>query len=184
MPDDASLLRRVQAGDDQALAALYDRHGGAAYGLAYRIAGDAATAEDAVQEAFVSLWRQAPRFDAERGQVRSWLLTIVHHRAIDFVRRKTNRPERQLPDGAEEFLVDAGPAPHEAVASSMQSALVREAVRRIPEDQRRTVEMAYFGGMTHVEIAEAMGVPLGTVKSRLRIAMEKLRDELQSKVRE
>ena len=131
-----------------------------------------------------ALWRQAPRFDAERGQVRSWLLTIVHHRAIDLVRRKTNRPERRLPDGAEEFLVDAADGPQEAVESSMHVALVREAVRRIPEDQRRTVEMAYFGGMTHVEIAEAMGVPLGTVKSRLRIAMEKLRDELQSKVRE
>jgi RNA polymerase sigma-70 factor (ECF subfamily) len=116
--------------------------------------------------------------------VRSWLLTIVHHRAIDFVRRKTNRPERQLPDGAEDFLVDAAATPHDTVVSSLQSALVRDAVRRIPDDQRRTVEMAYFGGMTHVEIAEAMGVPLGTVKSRLRIAIEKLRDELRTKVHE
>lgn len=182
--DDAALLRLVQSGDDQALAALYDRHGGIAYGLAYRITGDAAAAEDAVQDAFVSMWKQAPRFDPERGQVRSWLLTIVHHKAVDLVRRRSNRPERQLPDGAEEFLVDAQGRPDEIAETSMDARAVREAVTRIPEDQRRTVEMAYFLGMTHVEIAEAMDVPLGTVKSRLRIAMEKLRDYLGPRVLE
>lgn len=182
--DDAALLRLVQSGDDQALAALYDRHGGIAYGLAYRITSDAAAAEDAVQDAFVSMWKQAPRFDPERGQVRSWLLTIVHHKAVDLVRRRSNRPERQLPDGAEEFLVDGQGRPDEIAETSMDARAVREAVTRIPEDQRRTVEMAYFLGMTHVEIAEAMDVPLGTVKSRLRIAMEKMRDYLGPKVLE
>jgi RNA polymerase sigma-70 factor (ECF subfamily) len=182
--DDSSLLRCVQKGDGQALAVLYDRYGGIAYGLAYRIVGDAAGAEDAVQDAFVSMWKQAPRFDPERGQVRSWLLTIVHHRAIDIVRRRTNRPERQLPDGAEEFLVDASARPDELAEWSMEARAIREAVSRIPDDQRRTVEMAYFHGMTHLEISEEMGVPLGTVKSRLRIAMDKMREYLREKVLE
>jgi RNA polymerase sigma-70 factor (ECF subfamily) len=182
--DDTSLLRGVQGGDDASLAALYDRYGGVAYGLALRITGDATTAEDAVQDAFVSLWKQAPRFDAERGQVRSWLLTIVHHRAVDAVRRRAHRPERQLPEGAEEFLVDAQRRPDELAERSIEARAIREAVSRIPDDQRRTVEMAYFEGMTHVEISRAMGVPLGTVKSRLRIAMEKMRDELRTAVLE
>jgi RNA polymerase sigma-70 factor (ECF subfamily) len=179
--DDASLLRDVQCEDEAALAALYDRHAGVAYGLAHRITGDAGAAEDALQEAFVSLWRQAPRFDASRGQVRAWLLTIVHHKAVDIVRRRANRPERTLPDGAEEFL-EAHGRPDEIAEASLDARAVREAVSRIPADQRKTVEMAYFMGMTHVEIAEAMGVPVGTVKSRLRIAMDKMREQLRLKV--
>lgn len=183
-PSDASLLRAVQSGDDAALASLYDRYAGAAYGLALRITGDAGTAEDAVQEAFVSLWRQAPRFDAERGQVRSWLLTIVHHKAIDVVRRRTNRPERQLPEEAAELFEGRDPRPEAIAEWSMEARAVREAVRLIPDEQRLTVEMAYFRGMTHAEIAEEMGVPLGTVKSRLRIAMDKMREYLRPRVLE
>ncbi|MEX0750769.1 MAG: sigma-70 family RNA polymerase sigma factor [Dehalococcoidia bacterium] len=175
-------MRCVQSGDDGALAALYDRYGGIAYGLAYRIAGDAGMAEDAVQEAFVSMWRQAPRFDPERGQVRSWLLTIVHHKAIDLVRRRSNRPERQMPEGAEEFMIGTEGQPEALAEWALEAEAVREAVRQIPEDQRLTVEAAYFRGLTHVEIAEEMGVPLGTVKSRLRIAMEKMRDHLRPRV--
>jgi RNA polymerase sigma-70 factor (ECF subfamily) len=166
------------------LAALYDRHGSIAYGLACRITGDESGAEEAVQDAFVSLWKQAPRFDPGRGQVRSWLLTIVHHRSVDLVRRRSSRPERQLPDGAEDFLIDYQAGPERTAELSLDARAVREAVSRIPAEQRETVEMAYFAGMTHVEIAEAMGVPLGTVKSRLRIAFEKMRDELRPRVRE
>lgn len=171
------MLRSLQAGDHEALAVLYDRYSGIAYGLALRIAGDATAAEDVVQEAFVSIWKQAPRFDANRGQVRSWLLTIVHHRAVDVVRRRMSRPERALPDDASQ-IADHDAPPAAAAEMAMDARAVREAVSRIPEDQRRTVEMAYFEGLTHVEIAERMGVPLGTVKSRLRIALEKMREYL------
>jgi RNA polymerase sigma-70 factor (ECF subfamily) len=181
--DDTSLLRSIQRGGQGAFAALYDRYASAAYGLALRVTGDPALAEDVVQEAFTALWKQAPRFDPERGQVRSWLLTIVHHRAVDVVRRRAGRPERALPDGAEDFLAAPG-RPDELAERAMDAEAVRAAVGRIPEDQRVTVEMAYFKGMTHVEIAEAMGVPLGTVKSRLRIALEKLRESLRTKVLE
>ena len=181
--DDASLLRSIQRGGQGAFAALYDRHASAAYGLAVRVTGDPVLAEDVVQDAFLSLWKQAARFDPDRGQVRSWLLTIVHHRAVDVVRRRTGRPERGLPEGAEDFLAAPG-RPEEIAETAMDAEAVREAVRQIPEDQRRTVEMAYFKGMTHVEIAEEMGVPLGTVKSRLRIGLEKMREMLRVKVLE
>ncbi|MEX2245705.1 MAG: sigma-70 family RNA polymerase sigma factor [Dehalococcoidia bacterium] len=179
--DDASLLRSVQRGDEQAVAELYDRYGGVAYGLAYRITNDGTLAEDVVQDAFVSVWRQAPRFDPARGQVRSWLLTIVHHRAVDAVRRRAHRNELALPDGAEDFLAGSD-RPDEIAEWSMEAEAVREAVRQIPEDQRRTIEMAYFEGLTHVEISERTGVPLGTVKSRLRIGLEKMRAYLRPKV--
>jgi len=179
--DDASLLRDIQRGDRGAFAALYDRHASAAFGLAVKVTGDRGMAEEVVQDAFLALWRQAPRFDPARGQVRSWLLTIVHHRAVDAVRRRTARPERAMPDGAEEYLAAPG-RPDEQAEQALDAAAVREAVSLIPEDQRRTVEMAYFAGMTHVEIAEATGVPLGTVKSRLRIGLEKMREHLKMKV--
>lgn len=180
---DADLLRSIQRGDQEAVAALYDRYSGIAYGLAFRITNDGTLAEDVVQEAFVSVWQQAGRFNPDRGQVRSWLLTIVHHKAVDAVRRRTGRSERTLPEGPDEFVATQG-RPAEIAEWAMEAAAVREAVKRIPEDQRRTVEMAYFEGITHVEIAERMGVPLGTVKSRLRIGLEKMREYLRPKVLE
>lgn len=180
---DADLLRSIQSGDQQAVAALYDRYSGAAYGLAFRITGDGTLAEDVVQDAFVSVWKQAGRFDPERGQVKSWLLTIVHHKAVDAVRRRANRSERALPEGPEEFIATIG-SPEQVTEMTMDAAAVREAVRAVPEDQRRTIEMAYFEGLTHVEIAERMDVPLGTVKSRLRIGLEKMRESLRLKVLE
>lgn len=173
----------MQRGDQSSVTALYDRHGGAAYGLAYRITNDGSLAEDVVQEAFVSVWKQCGRFDTNRGQVRSWLLTIVHHKAIDAVRRRTNRPERRLPEGPEEF-VDGQARPEQLAEMTMDATAVREAVALIPEEQRKTVLMAYFEGLTHVEIAERMEVPLGTVKSRLRIGLEKMREYLRPKVLE
>jgi RNA polymerase sigma-70 factor (ECF subfamily) len=177
------LLEAIQQGDQGAVAVLYERYGGVAYGLAYRITNDGPAAEDVVQDAFVSLWKQAPRFDPKRGQVRSWLLTIVHHRAIDAVRRRTGRKERALPEGPEEFVATRG-RPEELAEWKLEAEAVRAAVRQIPDDQRQTVEMAYFEGLTHVEIAERMGVPLGTVKSRLRIGLEKMRTYLRPKVLE
>lgn len=173
----------MQAGDRNAVAVLYDRYGSAVYGLAYRITGDATMAEDAVQDAFVSVWLQAGRFDPGRGQVRSWLLTIVHHKAIDAVRRRSGRAERALPEGPEQFVASHGD-PVALAEWSMEATAVREAMQRIPDDQRRTIEMAYFQGLTHVEIAQVMDVPPGTVKSRLRIGLEKMRDHLRPMVLE
>ena len=115
--------------------------------------------------------------------VRSWLLTIVHHKAVDAVRRSSVRGERALPEGAEEFLA-ANTQPDELAEWAMEAEAVREAVKQVPEDQRMTIEMAYFLGLTHVEIAERMGVPLGTVKSRLRIGLDKMREYLRPRVME
>lgn len=173
----------MQRGEQAAVTALYDRHGGAAYGLAFRITGDGVLAEDVVQEAFLSVWRQCARFDPDRGQVRSWLLTIVHHKAVDVVRRRAGRPERALPEEPEVFQSDHG-RPEEIAEMSMDAAAVREAVALVPEEQRQTIMMAYFEGLTHVEIADRMQVPLGTVKSRLRIGLEKMREYLRPKVLE
>jgi RNA polymerase sigma-70 factor (ECF subfamily) len=181
--DDASVLRAMQAGDRNAVAALYDRYGSAAYGLAYRITNNGTMAEDAVQDAFVSVWQQASRFDPLRGQARAWLMTIVHHKATDAVRRRSARPERALPAGPEEFVASRG-NPEELAEWNMEAAAVREALQRIPGEQRRTIEMAYFMGLTHAEIARKMSVPPGTVKSRLRIGLEKMRDHLRTKVLE
>jgi RNA polymerase sigma-70 factor (ECF subfamily) len=181
--DDAALLKAIQEGEQAAVAELYDRYSGVAYGLALRVTADRSTAEDVVQDAFVSLWKQARRFDAERGRVRSWLLTIVHNRAVDAVRRRSKRSERALPEGPEEFIATRG-RPEELTEWAMEAEAVREAMSQVPEEQRRTIEMAYFQGLTHVEIAERMGVPAGTVKSRLRIGLDKMRLALRPKVLE
>ena len=181
--DDADLLRSMQAGDQRAVAVLYDRYGGNAYGLAFRITKDGTLAEDVVQDAFLSVWKQAGRFDPNRGHVKSWLLTIVHHKAIDAVRRRTTRNERTLPEGPEEFIATYG-RPYEEAAAAMDADAVRAAVRKVPEDQRKTIEMAYFEGLTHVEIAERMQVPPGTVKSRLRIGLAKMREALHGTILE
>jgi RNA polymerase sigma-70 factor (ECF subfamily) len=181
--DDATLLRQIQAGAQEAVGVLYDRYGGLAYGLALRVTGDPALAEDAVQEAFVSLWRHSSRFDPSRGQVRSWLMTMVHNKAVDMVRRRTNRNERALPDAAEEPQAMRG-QPDVIAEWTLDAEAVRAAVRQVPEDQRRTIELAYFDGLTHVQIAARMGVPLGTVKSRLRIGLEKMREHLRPMVLE
>jgi RNA polymerase sigma factor (sigma-70 family) len=183
VPGDAALLRDMQQGDQGAVAALYDRYGGVAYGLAVRVTRDATLAEDVVQESFVSVWRQCGRFDPARGNVRSWLLTIVHHKAVDAVRRRTSRAERALPEGPDDPVATYG-RPDQAAELTLDAEAVRAAVARVPDDQRRTIEMAYFDGLTHVEIAARMGVPVGTVKSRLRIGLQKMREELRTKVLE
>ena len=171
----------MQQGDTAAVGVLYDTYAGIAYGLAMRVVNDATAAEDVVQEAFVSVWQQARRFDPDRGGVKSWLLTIVHHRAVDAVRRRAARPERGLPDNVESFA-SSEMRPDEQATQVLEAEAVRAAVLRVPDDQRRTIEMAYFDGLTHVEIAERMSVPLGTVKSRLRIGLEKMRGYLATEV--
>ena len=176
---DEDLMPLVERKDPAAFEIVYDRHGGPAYSLAYRIVGDRLVAEDVTQEAFLSVWRSGARFDRARGSVRSWLLGVVRNRAIDVLRREAGRaptvsleldtvPEQESrfePTDAEALRRDAGRE-------------VRGALRELPEDQLKVVQLAYFGGLSHSEIAEVLGMPLGTVKGRMRLAMEKMRATL------
>src|SRR6185312_13625778 len=144
-----------------------------AFGLAYRILGDAATAEEVVQDAFMSVWHRAVSFDARRGNTRSWLLTIVHHRAIDQLRGRYGRRRGEIDfDTLEPVL--AGPDLWGEVVGGLRAEAVRAALRTLPEEQRRAIEFAYFEGLTQQEIAERTGIPLGTVKSRMRLGLRKL----------
>ena len=172
-PGDDELLAAVARGDHPALLALYDRHGRVAYGLAYRILNDAGAAEEAVQDAFVRVWRRASSFGPTRGVGRAWLLTIVHHCAIDLVRRRAGAPA--IVAGLDEVAErQAVPAAWSDIASKLESERVRGAVATLPGEQRRAIEMAFFDGLTHREIAERDGLPLGTVKGRLRLGLRRL----------
>jgi RNA polymerase sigma-70 factor (ECF subfamily) len=180
---DAALLDRVLAKDAAAFEILYDRHSKTAYALAFRIVGDAGVAEEVVQEAFLSLWRRAESYGETRGTVRAWLLAIVHHRAVDRLRSRSTREDQQ------ETLEEAALPPDtadtwEQARQSLEGAQVREALLQLPPDQRRSITLAYFGGYSHDEIARLLGVPLGTVKGRLRIGMQKMRAYLQARGQE
>ena len=173
---DEDLLTLVERRDADAFAVLYDRHGGAAYSLAHRIVGDPAIAEDVTQEAFLSVWRSGARFDAARGSVRSWTLGIVRNRAIDALRRSAGKaPKLDLDD---EALIE-GQAGAELTDSEAirreTSRRVRGALGELPDEQSQVIGLAYFGGFTHSEIAEMLGMPLGTVKGRMRLGLEKIR---------
>jgi RNA polymerase sigma-70 factor (ECF subfamily) len=158
---------------------LYDRLGRQAFGLAYRILGDGPAAEDVVQEAFLTVWRQADRIDAARGKLSSFVLTVVHHKAIDTLRVKRGQVARQVPTDVAD-IEKAGADVSERVIQSLNHDEVRAALAAVPNDQRRAIEMAYYEGLTHLEIAEALGLPLGTVKSRLRLGLDKMRSALRS----
>jgi RNA polymerase sigma-70 factor (ECF subfamily) len=176
---DEDLMPLVERKDAAAFEIVYDRHGGPAYSLAYRIVGDRQIAEEVTQEAFLSVWRSGARFDRARGSVRTWLLGVVRNRAIDVLRREAGRaptisleldtvPEQESrfePTDAEALRREAGRE-------------VRGALRDLPEDQLKVVQLAYFGGLSHSEIADVLGMPLGTVKGRMRLAMEKMRATL------
>jgi RNA polymerase sigma-70 factor, ECF subfamily len=175
---DEDLMALVQRGDARAFEAIYDRHGAAAFSLAYRIAGNRNAAEDIVQEAFLSVWRAGVRYKPERGNLRSWLLSVVHNRAIDWLRRSAVHNRREVDaEGIEERK--AAPELTDVEAFRREEAqTVRSAMERLPQDQLRVVELAYFGGFTHTQIAEMLGEPLGTVKGRMRLALDKMRDGL------
>jgi RNA polymerase sigma-70 factor (ECF subfamily) len=176
---DAQLVAAMAGRDEDALALLYDRHAAAAYGLALRILWDASAAEDVVQEAFLALWRDASRYHPERGAVRAWLLGIVRHRAIDQLRGPQRRTGRPL---SLDLMETPAPAPDDPAAEALRSidgATVRAALDALPSEQRAVVELAYFGGLSHGEIAGRTGVPLGTVKGRMRLAVERLRKALR-----
>jgi RNA polymerase sigma-70 factor, ECF subfamily len=174
--DERSLIEGLLKNDRDSLAAVYDAYASSAYGLALRVLGTAAEAEDVVQESFLALWRQAERLDASRG-LRSYLLAIVHHRAVDKVRSRGRRPELTLDEEASFVAPDEDPG--DAAARLDEAQQVRAALGALPPDQRETVEMVYFKGLTINETAGRMRVPLGTVKSRLRLAMRRLRQELE-----
>lgn len=176
---DAELLERLMAGDTAAFEALYDRHSRAAYGLAFRILGEAEAAEDVVQDAFLTVWRQAATYGEARGTVRAWLLAIVHHRAIDYVRQRSYRENRQ--QTLDEVVLPPDEADTmEQARQNVEGQQVRQALEQLPPDQQRSVLLAYFGGYTHDEIARTLGVPLGTVKGRLRIGLQKMRTYLHT----
>jgi RNA polymerase sigma-70 factor (ECF subfamily) len=176
---DEDLMPLVERKDPAAFEIVYDRHGGAAYSLAYRIVGDRSAAEEVTQEAFLSVWRSGARFDRARGSVRTWLLGVVRNRAIDVLRREAGRAPTVS------IELDAVPEQKSRFQPTDSEALRRETAREVrgalahlPEDQVQVVQLAYFGGLSHSEIAEALGMPLGTVKGRMRLAMEKMRATL------
>ena len=170
-------------GDADAVAELYDRHARAIYSLALAILRDARDAEDVVQDVFSQAWRQASRYCASRGAVGAWLLMLTRTRAIDRLRARRARPDMASDDRAASELVDAGPRADAHVLSAEQIARVRAALGDLPVLQRVAIELAYFEGLTHVEIAARMEQPLGTVKTRIRLALTKLRDALTDTIR-
>ena len=177
---DEDLISLVQASDAQAFAVIYDRHSRAAYSLAYRIMGERQAAEDVVQDAFLKVWRAAASYRAERASVRTWLLSIVHNRGIDQLRSLGSRRRTQ------EKVEASAPIsqPSEAFAVSWrntQREQVREALKSLPDEQLKVLELAYFSGYTHVEIAELLGLPLGTVKGRMRLGLKKIKDHFGSR---
>lgn len=175
-PTDEALIEALAAQDLTGLATLYDRHGRLAYALAYRILGEPEAAEDVVHDAFLLAWRGAGGFRRDRGTARGWLLSIVHHRAVDVLRRKTAFRPAPL-EAAEHRPSDADTAAE--AARNVEQQGVRLVLQTLPEAQRRTIELAYFGGYTQVELAALMGVPLGTVKGRMRIGLQKMRRALE-----
>ena len=172
---DEELMGRVAEGDARAFAAIYDRHHRQAYSLARRITGRTGGAEDATQDAFFSLWRGASRFDAKRGRLTPWLFTLVRHRSIDLLRRGAPQAaEQHLSESAAE-RIEAPERTEEQVFAIHESERTRRLVAELPPEQREVIDMAYFAGYTQTEIAARVGVPLGTVKGRARLGLEKLR---------
>jgi RNA polymerase sigma factor (sigma-70 family) len=166
------LLEAIAAGDDAALGALYDRFGRVAYGLALRVLHDRALAEDAVQEAFLAIWRSADTYRRERSKPATWILTVVHRRAVDLVRRE----DRRRADPLESAPEPAGGAVPEEAELRRRRAAVQGALQQLPDEQRQTLELAYYGGYTQSELAERLGVPLGTIKSRMFTGLTRLRE--------
>ena len=179
---DEDVMTLVQAGDPRAFEVLFDRHSGAAFSLAYRMVGNRVTAEDVSQEAFLSIWRSRLRYRSDRGSVRTWVLGIVHHRAIDALRRNLVHDRRRATAEGLEERQEAPELTDVEVVRRDEARQVRSAIGTLPSEQSRVVELAYFGGFTHSQIAEMLGTPIGTVKGRMRLGLEKLRRELVEQV--
>ncbi len=172
---DEDLMQLVRDGEARAFEIVFDRHGGVAFSLAYRMCGRRAMAEDVVQEAFLSLWRAGARYEAARGSVRSWVLSTIHNRAIDAIRRGVAQEGRNV---ADDGLAERLAAPERTdleVARREQASRVRGALDELPAEQRHVIELAYFGGFTHTQIAAMLELPVGTVKSRMRLGLTRMR---------
>ena len=180
---DALLTTRLAAGDDHALAEAFDRLGSAVYGAALRVLGEWTAAQDVVQDVFVELWSNPGRYDPAAGSLRTYLTVLARHRAVDIVRselRRIARQERNQRLTPKQEL----PSPGEEVAAAEAAGVVRKAVRLLPDSQRQVVELAYFGGLSYREVAQAAGIPEGTAKSRLRLALAKLESVLEPQLLE
>jgi RNA polymerase sigma-70 factor, ECF subfamily len=175
---DEAVVALVARSQEAALAELYDRYGAAAYALARRIVRDPALAEDAVQEAFLAVWRSAGGFVPERASAASWIMTLVHRRAVDLVRREQRRRADPLPDDAAERTTEASAA--DAVWLRLERERVQAALQQLPDQQRETLELAYYGGFTQSELAERLGRPLGTIKTQMRAALASLGELMET----
>jgi RNA polymerase sigma-70 factor (ECF subfamily) len=181
---DEEVMALVQEGSTRAFELVYDRHGGAAFSLAYRMVPNRTTAEDITQEAFLSIWRSRARYEPTRGSVRTWVLGIVHNRAIDALRRNLVHDRRRA---SAEGLEEREEAPERTdieVARLQEAHSVRAALKQLPSEQARVLQLAYFGGFSHSQIAEMLEMPIGTVKGRMRLGLEKLRRALEGLVSE
>jgi RNA polymerase sigma-70 factor (ECF subfamily) len=177
---DEDLISLVEAADAEAFATLYDRHSRAAFSLAYRMMGERQASEDLTQDAFLKVWQGASSYRAERGSVRTWILSIVHNRGIDQIRSQASRRRTQ------EKIEASAPRsqPSEAFAETLRNSQreqVREALNTLPPEQLKILELAYFSGYTHVEISDLLRLPLGTVKGRMRLGLKKIRDYFESR---
>jgi RNA polymerase sigma-70 factor (ECF subfamily) len=168
-------MQLVQDGDPNAFEVLFDRHADVAFSLAYRMCGRRSMAEDVVQESFLSLWRSGARYDRTRGSVRSWVLGTVHNRAIDAFRRETVRSSRDVRDDGVAERIAASERTEAEVVRRDEARHVRTALGGLPADQRQVIELAYFGGFSHSQIAEMLKLPAGTVKGRMRLGLTKMR---------
>src|SRR3954467_10051617 len=177
---DEDLMDLVRTTDPKAFEVVYERHSRAAFSLAYRMVGTRNAAEDVVQEAFLSLWRSGARYDARRGSVRTWVLGIVHNRAIDSLRRSTVHDRRRASDEGIEERFESPDRTEVEVARRGEARSVRAIIDELPEEQGRVIQLAYYGGFTHTEIAEMLETPIGTVKGRMRLGLEKMRVRLQA----
>jgi RNA polymerase sigma-70 factor (ECF subfamily) len=175
---DEELIELVGGGDTRAFAVIFDRHGGPAFSLALRMCGRRTMAEDVVQEAFLSIWRSVSAYDSRRGSVRSWVLRVVHNRAVDAFRHGAAKQGRDVSDQGKDPGIASLERTEVEAASREQGREVRGALARLPVEQRRVIELAYFGGFTHNEIAEMLELPPGTVKGRMRLGLAKLRGSL------
>jgi RNA polymerase sigma-70 factor, ECF subfamily len=175
---DEDVMQLVRRGDARAFEVIYDRHSSAAFSLAYRMMGTRGGAEDVTQDAFLSMWRSGARYDRTRGSVRTWVLGIVHHRAIDALRRATVHDRRRAGDEGIEERFEARERTDVEAARHEEAGTVRQALDSLPADQCQVIELAYFGGFTHTEIADMLDAPVGTVKGRMRLGLRKMRSQL------
>jgi RNA polymerase sigma-70 factor (ECF subfamily) len=175
---DEDLMQLVRQGDAAAFEVVYERHATAAFSLAYRMMGRRGAAEDVVQEAFLALWRSGARYDRTRGSVRTWVLGIVHHRGVDALRRGIRHDSRRAGDEGIEERFESGERTDVQAARREEAKEVRSALASLPAEQSRAIELAYFGGFSHAEIADMLQTPIGTVKGRIRLGLDKLRGRL------